>query len=33
MEDLEIYKNDALGLKYLNERGRIKRVFVKGDHV
>jgi len=30
MEDTEIYKNDWLGLKYLQEHGKIKMVHIDG---
>jgi|TARA_B110000305_G_scaffold219504_1_gene260536 palmitoyl-protein thioesterase len=33
MEDTEIYKNDWLGLKYLQEHGKIKMVHIDAQHI
>lgn len=32
MEDTDMYKSDALGLKTLNEQNKIQRVTIKGKH-
>ena len=33
MTELDLYKNDNFGLKTLNEKGRLWRYSILGDHI
>ena len=33
MKDLDLYKKDLIGLKKLNEEGKIELVSIEGDHL